>query len=253
MAKSHLSRRDVLKLSAAGVLGASVSGWLDLLALRAAETQARHKSCILLWMDGGPSHKDTFDLRPGTEHGGPYRAIQTSVPGIQISEYFPNFARQMQHAAIIRSMSTGEGDHNRAKYYLHTGYREGVGGLQYPSVGSIAAMEIGDPNSPLPNYVSVGGALNSYHGAGFLGPRHQPLFVPNAARGVDSLQPLVDNQLSWAFACPRKAVGMAPNTVGRPTRGRQECPPHQDQGDRNVAPQNQLMRRASRVVAAAPA
>src|SRR5581483_4969914 len=130
----QLSRRDLMKLSAAGILGTSVSGWLDILAARAAETRTRTKSCILLWMDGGPSHKDTFDLRPGTEHGGPYRQIQTSVNGIQISEHLPQIAQLMNHGAIIRSMSTSEGAHGRAKYYLHAGYKEGVGGLVYPSI-----------------------------------------------------------------------------------------------------------------------
>src|SRR5262249_38421048 len=97
MFNPNLSRRDMLKLSAAGVLGTSMSGWMNVLASRAAEARARTKSCILLWMDGGPSHKDTFDLRPGTEQGGPYKAIQTSVPGIQISEHFPKLARLMNH------------------------------------------------------------------------------------------------------------------------------------------------------------
>jgi hypothetical protein len=186
----EFSRRDMLKLAAAGVFGTSVSGWLNVLAAHAAQTQQRHKSCILLWMDGGPSHKDTFDLRPGTAQGGPFQAIQTSVPGIRISEHFPRFARHTQHAAIIRSMTTGEGAHGRAKYYLHTGYKEGVGGLNYPSLGSIAAMEIGNPNSALPNYVSIG---NRSYGSGFLGPRHQPLNVVSPARGVENLRPLVSN------------------------------------------------------------
>src|SRR2546423_7169276 len=121
-----LSRRELLKLSAAGVLGVSMSGWLDVLAARAAETRAQHKRCVVLWMDGGPSHKDTFDLKPGTANGGPYRAVQTNVPGIQISEHFPRLARLMNHATLIRGMSTPEGAHGRAKYYMHTGYREGV-------------------------------------------------------------------------------------------------------------------------------
>jgi hypothetical protein len=183
-----LSRRELLKLSAAGVLGVSMSGWLDVLAARAAETRAQHKRCILLWMDGGPSHKDTFDLKPGTANGGPYRPIDTSVPGIQISEHFPRFARLVQHAAVIRSMSTLEGAHPRAKYHLHTGYREGVGGLVYPSLGAIVAKEIGNQDSPLPNFVSVG---NRSYGSGFLGPRHQPLIINDPNRGVENLRPLV--------------------------------------------------------------
>src|SRR5262249_25549291 len=152
-----------LKLSAAGVLGASVSGWLDILAARAAQTGAAHKRCVLLWMDGGPSHKDTFDMKPGTANAGTFRPIDTSVPGIQISEHFPRFAQLMQHAAILRGMSTLEGAHGRAKYHMHTGYREGVGGLVYPSLGAIASQQIGDPNSPLPNFVSIG---NRSYGSG---------------------------------------------------------------------------------------
>src|SRR5262245_22652059 len=100
-----LNRRDALKLAAAGVTGASLSGWLNVLAARAAQTAQKHKSCILLWMDGGPSHKDTFDLKPGTANGGPFKPIDTSAPGIQISEHLPELAKVMSHAAVLRGMS----------------------------------------------------------------------------------------------------------------------------------------------------
>src|SRR3954447_1022957 len=119
---SGLSRRDFMKLSAAGVTGVSLSGWLNVLANRvAAEGGQKHKSCILLWMDGGPSHKDTFDLKPGTAQGGPFKPIDTSAPGVQVSEHLPQVAKVLHHAALLRGMSTGEGAHGRAKYYLHTG------------------------------------------------------------------------------------------------------------------------------------
>jgi hypothetical protein len=180
-----INRRDILKLSTMGLLGTSFSGWFNVLAARAAETKQRHKACILLWMDGGPSHKDTFDLRPGTAQGGPYRAIPTAVPGMEISEHFPQFARLTNHAAIIRSMSTAEGAHGRAKYNLHTGYREGVGGLIYPSLGSIVSKEIGNQESALPNYVSIG---NRSFGSGFLGAHYQPLVVTDPTRGVENLR-----------------------------------------------------------------
>src|SRR3954447_3276375 len=186
-----LSRRDLLKLTAAGVTGASLSGWLNVLACRAAAAGVKHKSCILLWMDGGPSHKDTFDMKPGTAQGGPFKEIPTAVPGIRISEHFPRFAGLMKDAAILRGMSTGEGAHGRAKYYLHTGYKEGQGGLNYPSLGSIASAEIGRTDSPLPNFVSVG---NRSFGAGFLGARHQPLVVADPKRGVENLKPLVPGE-----------------------------------------------------------
>ncbi|MHB1426144.1 MAG: DUF1501 domain-containing protein [Gemmataceae bacterium] len=183
-----LSRRDWLKLSSAGVSAVSLSGWLKVLASRAAETPATHKSCILLWMDGGPSHKDTFDMKPGTKDGGEFKPIATTVPGIQISEHFPHFAKVMNHAAILRGMCTSEGAHGRAKYYLHTGYKEGQGGLTYPSLGSLVSAEIGRPDVPMPNYVAVGRGF----GAGFLGARHAPLIVNDPTRGVDNLQPMVN-------------------------------------------------------------
>lgn len=185
-----LSRREMMQLSAAGVLGTSFSGWFNVLATRASETPLRTtKRCILLWMDGGPSHKDTWDLRPGTDNGGPYQAINTNVTGIQVSEHFPRFAQLMNHAAIIRSMSTPEGAHARAKYNLHTAYREGQGGVVYPSIGSTVAKELGDPNFPLPNFVSVG---NRSYGAGFLGTRYQPLVVNNPNTGVENLRSFVN-------------------------------------------------------------
>jgi hypothetical protein len=111
------------------------------------------------------------------------------VPGIQISEHFPKLARLMNHAAILRGMSTGEGAHGRAKYYMHTGYKEGQGGLTYPSIGSIASAEIGRPDAAMPNYVAIG---RSY-GAGFLGARHAPLVVNDPTRGVENLKPIVSS------------------------------------------------------------
>jgi hypothetical protein len=183
-----LSRRDWLKLSAAGVSAVSLSGWFKVLAGRAAQAPGKHKSCILLWMDGGPSHKDTFDLKPGTKDGGDFKPIPTAVPGVQISEHFPKFAQVMDHAALLRGMSTSEGAHPRAKYYLHTGYKEGQGGLNYPSLGSLVSAEVGSPDGPMPNYVSVG--ARSF-GAGFLGAHHAPLIVADPARGVENLKPMV--------------------------------------------------------------
>src|SRR5438128_7826685 len=111
---NSFSRRDFLRLSSLGVLAPSLSGWLAPLAARAAETKAKTKSCILLWMDGGPSHKDTFDMKPGTANAGEFKPIDTSAPGIQISEHLPKVAGLMNHGVVLRSMSTQEGAHGRA-------------------------------------------------------------------------------------------------------------------------------------------
>src|SRR5262245_40993219 len=186
-----LSRRDFLKLSAVGAGVASLSGWMNVLATHAAQSGAKTKSCVLLWMDGGPSHKDTFDMKPGTANGGEFKPIKTSAPGIEVSEHFPKLAQVMHHGAILRGMSTGEGAHGRAKYYMHTGYKEGVGGIAYPAIGSIVSSELGRPEFPMPNYVCVG---NRSYGSGFLGTRHQPLVVADPNRGVENLKPFVDGK-----------------------------------------------------------
>src|SRR5215831_17336295 len=117
-----LSRRAWLRLSAAGVLGCSTSGWLELLAQDAAKNPQRKRSCILLWMGGGPSQLDTFDLKPGHANGGPFKPICANVPGIQVSEHFPKIARFMDRMAVVRSLTSKEGDHGRAAFLLRTGY-----------------------------------------------------------------------------------------------------------------------------------
>src|SRR6187431_739818 len=135
----NINRRNFLTATAAGL---SLSGWLGRLAAAAPEGK-RPKSCILLWMSGGPSHIDTFDLKPEAREGirGEFKPIDTSVPGIQISEHLPQLAQRMQHLALLRSMSTVESDHNLATYHMHTGYQKRAGGVAFPSLGSIVSRE----------------------------------------------------------------------------------------------------------------
>jgi hypothetical protein len=182
------SRRTLLAAAAAG---GSLSGWLGRLAAQAAE-QAEAKSCILLWMSGGPSHLDTFDLKPEAPDKirGEFQPIDTSVPGIQISEHFPKLAKQMEHAAVLRGMSTLESDHQLASYHVHTGYRKQAGGIGFPSLGSIVARELGRRDFPLPSFVCIGAGPRTATRSGFFGPDFQPLDVTNPDRGTDFLEPL---------------------------------------------------------------
>src|SRR5262249_15519727 len=121
MAAPILSRREWLKLSAAGALGASVSGWFDNSAHAAApHVRARKKQMILLWMNGGPSQMDTFDLKPGHVNGGPFKEIATNAPGLKISEHLPKIAKFGDKMAVLRSMTTKEGEHGLASYFAHT-------------------------------------------------------------------------------------------------------------------------------------
>src|SRR4051794_37025605 len=179
------TRRDLLKLAAAGVAASSASGWFGLLADRAARAAGqgtKHKSCILLWMAGAPAQSHTWDLKSGSE----YKAISTSVSGIQISEYLPKIARQVHNLALLRSMKTGDGNHRTATYLMHTGFRQGSGGgLVHPSLGAIVANELGQPGFELPNYVAVGNGL----GPGYLGPKFAPLVVNDFEKGLPDLRP----------------------------------------------------------------
>src|SRR5688572_13720131 len=183
----NLGRRKFLGTA---VAGASLGGWLARLAAGASDGQ-RPKACILLWMAGGPSHIDTFDPKPDApaDIRGEFRPIETSVSGIRISEHFPRFAKLMQHAAILRGMSTSESDHKLATYHLHTGYQSRGGAVAFPSLGALVAKELGKRDVPLPNYVCIGRAPQEAIGAGFLGPDHQPLAFTDPARGLDYIQP----------------------------------------------------------------
>jgi Protein of unknown function (DUF1501) len=184
------TRRSFSSLMAGGLL----SGWLGRLALQAAD-QPQAKSCVLLWMSGGPSHLDTFDLKPEAKGSirGEFRPIDTSVPGIQISEHFPKFAGLMKHAALLRSMSTVESDHQLATYHIHTGYQKRAGGVTFPSLGATVSRELGSRDFPLSNFVCIGTGPRHATRSGFLGPDHQPLDVTNPDRGTDFLQPLASS------------------------------------------------------------
>ena len=193
-----LGRRDMLQTSLAGALGASFTGWFARLAEAADQDGGVRKSkrrCILLWMDGGPSHLDTFDPKPDApaDVRGRFDAIATSVPGIQFSERFPRLAGQMKQLAVIRGMSTAEADHGRARIYMHTGFRPGQGGLTYPVLGSLVSAELGDRDFSLPSFVATGTPLGKYDfltDPGYRGPRHGALVHYDPTRSLDNLEPL---------------------------------------------------------------
>jgi hypothetical protein len=196
--RNRLSRRDLLRVAAAGVGSVSASGWLSVLASHAAQQAAqgrRHKSCILLYMLGGPSHIDTFDLKHGVETATEFRPIDTSVPGVRISEHLPRVARVMNHGAIIRSMNTVESDHDRGRYLMHTGYARGSGGVPWPSMGAIVSSELGRPGFLLPNFVvcNLTDRLDPAF-TGYLGPQHRGLILPSLDRGIEDVRPAVQQE-----------------------------------------------------------
>ncbi len=188
----EFSRRDLLKLTAAGFLGGAAAPWFNTLALSAAEapTPPQRKSCILLWMAGGPSQLETFDMKPDSPNAGEFKPIQTKVTGIQICELMPRLAKQTDKLAILRGMSTGEADHVRGSYLMQSGYRS-IAGISHPHIGSIAAAELGQPDFELPNFFWMG--TPSAAGVGFLGSRHAPFRINSVqdepARNIECVTP----------------------------------------------------------------
>ncbi|MGL4551445.1 MAG: DUF1501 domain-containing protein [Gemmataceae bacterium] len=179
-----MKRRDWMKLAGLGVATTGLSGWFDRLARAAAPNPARKRSCILLWMNGGPSTIDLWDLKPGHENGGPYKEIATSAPGLKVGEHLPKVAKFGDKMAVIRSMTTKEADHGRGSFLMRTGYAP-TGPIQYPPLGAIVSHELGRDESPLPSSVAVAPYRffsPAAYGPGFLGPRHAPLVVGDAAQ-----------------------------------------------------------------------
>lgn len=171
-------RRAFLQASAAALTLGSTQGWLARLAAATGDAKPK-RACILLWMNGGPSHLDTFDPKPDHENGGPFKAIETSAPGIRIAEHLPQVARWMHRSAVIRSMTGKEADHGRATYLVRTG-RPPEGVIQYPTLGSLVSNELGNATSALPNYVAVAPYRSTNLAAynpGFLGPPLAPFIV----------------------------------------------------------------------------
>jgi hypothetical protein len=174
-----IRRRDFVRVGGLAALGLGLS---DLLRLRASAERGdastpteRARQCILVWLDGGPSHLETFDLKPNAplEVRGPFQPIATAVPGVQICELMPETAKRLGRVAIIRSMTSPLGEHNFGAHYLMTGYKP-TPAVEYPSLGSVTAHVRGE--SVLPRHIAVpdfriGGGKFSGHG-----------FLPEAAR-----------------------------------------------------------------------
>jgi hypothetical protein len=177
--KHAIDRRHWLNASGAAILGAASSSWLGRVATAFDDRPRPKRSCLLLWMNGGPSQTDTFDLKSGHAHGGPFQPIATSSPDLMIGEHLPEVAKWMHRLAVIRSMSTREGDHGRARDHLRSGYLP-QGPIRFPVLGSLVSHEYGSQSGELPHYVSIlprGLFRAGIPPAGFLGSEHAPLRV----------------------------------------------------------------------------
>ncbi len=176
-----LGRRTLLHTGAQGLLGLLVSRYLSASAL--ADTPlavsppsgrvAPAKACIVLYLNGGPSQLDTFDPKPGAATGGPFKAIATRSRAIRISQHLPRIAEQADKIAIVRGLTSKEGNHQRAQYLLHTGYSPNPT-VVHPALGAWVSKRLADPAADLPPFISLGGPSAS---AGILGVENGPFVV----------------------------------------------------------------------------
>jgi len=180
-----ISRRDSMHLGV-GLLGSG--GLVNLLRLQGQAAEAtgaprRPTSCILVWLDGGPSHFETFDPKPEAplEIRGEFDAIETCLPGVRFSQHLPRLAAIADKFAVVRSVCHNQTNHGAGNHYMMTGAPTrvpvGCGAFVsfHPSLGSVAAYERGAPNG-LPGYFSIPNMSRS-GGPNFLGAKYAPFIV----------------------------------------------------------------------------
>jgi hypothetical protein len=183
-----MSRRHFLGHMATTSLALPAMHFFGALAQAEQSKKKLNKSCIVLWMGGGPSHMDTWDLKPDSEkNGGPFKPIQTSAPGVMIGEHLPTIAKNFKHMNIIRSLNSKEGNHDRGTYVMHTGYQPNPT-VVHPSFGAYCSYELGEKMEgfDLPHAIAING---TGMGAGFLGMTHSPFAVLNPTAKITNLEP----------------------------------------------------------------
>ncbi len=185
-----MNRRHFLKhVAGYSLMAAPGLQFLRTIQANAQQMRRNNKALIVLWMGGGPATIDNWDLKPGRPNGGEFTEINTTAQGVRISQHMPRVAEQMRNLAIIRSLTTSEGDHNRGTILMHTGYIPSPI-IQHPSIGSILAHQgpqlSGYHQTSLPAYIAVGGGMGA-SGPGFLGMNYAPFNVQNPGSPPENL------------------------------------------------------------------
>jgi len=184
LTKEQVGRRDFLKAGSLGFVGIHLSQFLAVQSALSASVdkpKSKAQACILLWLEGGPSHIDTWDPKPNSN----FKPISTSVAGIQISELLPKVATHMDKLSIVRSMHTKGNDHPQGTHYAITGHEVNAA-MNFPSLGSIVAKETGARNNMPPNVLSPrwenSRQYEEYFRAAFLGSDYDPMCIPDPSR-----------------------------------------------------------------------
>ncbi len=189
-----------------GIGGAGLGGLLAANPAMADQMKGKQKRILNIFLHGGVSQLESWDPKPGTDTGGPFRAIPTSVPGIQICELLPHTAKQMHHLSIIRSLDTKNNDHGRGQEEMTTGHKR-IPGTEYPHIGAIAAKTLTPNQFALPGHILIRGGGSGSNRSAYLGPKYASVVMnegkpPQFTQRPESLTPEADlrrNRLRSTF------------------------------------------------------
>lgn len=187
--EQEIARRNFLgSLVTGGATVAGLGAFVDPLA--AAQLASNQKRMVVIRMMGGLSQLESWDPKPGTDTGGPYRAIPTSVPGIHISELLPHTAKQMHNLGLVRGINTKNGDHGKGTYMMMTG-RHPMPGAEYPEIGAVVAKSMDTSDVSLPGHIKVapnGTGARSADSA-YLGPKYASMTIGGDKPLANSVPP----------------------------------------------------------------
>ena len=179
------TRRSFVSGAAKSILGVGMLPMLPKISragVRDATQGGTAKSVIYVYLNGGMSHIDSFDTKPGSETQGPVEALKTSADGVRVSQYFPQMAKQMHHVSVVNSLNSTAGAHAQGRYYMHTGYTL-RGTVRHPDLGAWNSYHNGKRNPGLPANVRIGGSSDG-SGAGFLESSHGALPIGSPTAGL---------------------------------------------------------------------
>ncbi len=187
---NDVSRRQFISGAAMGMLGVGAMPLLGRLGLAQdvghieLRPGAKARNVIYLYMSGGMTHLDTFDLKPGAATQGPTEAVKTSADGVLVNRLFERLATKMHHVAVINSMTSTQGAHAQGQYYMHTSYIM-RGTISHPTMGSWMTLMARPRNATLPAHVAIGGGNNGAS-AGWMEPKFGPLPIGNPEGGLQN-------------------------------------------------------------------
>ena len=205
-------------MAAAGA--GAIAGGLGVFSNPAIANQLRadQKRIVVFNMHGGLSQLESWDPKPGTDTGGPFRAIPTSVPGIHICELLPQTAKQMHHLCLVRGVNTSEDDHGKGAYMMLTGRRQ-TPAADYPQIGAVAAKALAPADSSLPGHILItpGGGGGRGNDAAYLGPKYSSVQLGNgnppqntdAARSASPKRPTRRGRISAATSTSGSSIAAA--------------------------------------------